>query len=258
MTSSDEQSARAWLDGRGLPDAPVTDLLGARLAARRRARIADALVLAALIIVASLAQAASLNDSWSHRLVLLVLAAATAGLLVARLLIARRLAAADRRAGAALPRRAAHAVKPGWRVVLGRAHAAFGLVTLSIAVVLALSALTVPDALVRQGAVILLVAVLGVAAGTAVQLRQLLTSPVVAEDETSLTVDVIMRIEDARESTAPSVLWTLPVVLLCGFAPLWWNVAAFGAVALGVAATALIHVRTPASLATARQAMIVR
>ncbi|MFF5232918.1 hypothetical protein [Dactylosporangium sp. NPDC000521] len=258
MTSKDERSARAWLDGRGLPDAPVTDLLVARLAARQRARLADSVVLAVVIIIASFAQAASLSDNAPRRLVLAVLATATVGLLLARLLIARRLAEADRRAGAALPRRAAHTVKPGWRVLLGRARAALGLAAIGVTVGLALSALTVSDPQVRQGAVILLVAVLGVAAGTVVQLRHLLTSPVVAEDETSLAVDVILRLEDARETNSPAVMWSLPVVLLCGFAPAWWNVAAFGAVVLGTLALVLIEARKPATIAAVRQTMIVR
>ncbi|MGI5175659.1 hypothetical protein ACQEVZ_04920 [Dactylosporangium sp. CA-152071] len=262
MTTAEERAARAWLVGNGLPDAPVSELLVARLAARRRARLADHVVLAAVIIVAAGAHAANFSaparSSPDRPVLLMVLGAAAAGLLVSRLLIARWLAAADRRAGAALPRRAAHAVKPGWRVVLGLPHAVFGLATLGVAVVLALGAMTVEEPTVWQGGVILLVAVLGVGVGSAVQLRQLLTRPVVAEDEVSLTADVIMRVEDAREATAPAVLWSLPVVLPFGLAPAWWNAAAVAAVVLGVAALVLLHARTPGSLATARQAMIVQ
>ena len=92
--------------------------------------------------------------------------------------------------------------------------------------VLAASALAVPDPTVRQLAVVLLIGLLGVTAIFAVQLRHLLRRPVVAEDEESLTADVIMRVEDARDRVMPSMLLSLPIVLLFGTAPGWWGAAA--------------------------------
>src|SRR5690606_32947561 len=126
------------------------------------------------------------------------------------------------------------------------------------AIVLAASALTVQDATVRYAALVLLAGLLGVAAGVALQLRDLLVRPIVAEDETSLTADVIMRVEDARELTVPSVPWSLPVLLLFGFAPVWWDAAAIALVIAGVLVLALISKRTPSSVAVARQVLSVR
>ena len=148
------------------------------------------------------------------------MAAALSALIVA-LLLAQSLLdwwvrRVDRQAGATLARRAAHPVQPGWRAVLGRPHAAFAVATFAGALVLAVSALPFGDATVRHAAVVLLIALAGVGLGAALQLRQLLARPVVAEDEVSLTADVIMRVEDAREITTPTVLWSLPVVLLFG------------------------------------------
>ena len=78
----------------------------------------------------------------------------------------------DRRAGATLPRRAAHPVRLGWRTVLGRPHAAFAVTTFAGAMALAVGALTVPDPTAQYAAVVLLIGLCGVAAGMVVQLRQ--------------------------------------------------------------------------------------
>lgn len=61
--------------------------------------------------------------------------------------------------------------------------------------------------------------------------------------------------EDARELTRPSVAWALPMVLLFGSAPAWWNAAALGFVILGLIALFLIQARTPPIATVARQAM---
>jgi hypothetical protein len=102
---------------------------------------------------------------------------------------------------------------------------------------------------------IMLVGLAGVAAGFALQLRDLLVRPVVAEDEVSLMADVVMRVEDARELTRPSVAWVLPMVLPFGTAPAWWNAASIGFVILGLIALILIQMRTPPIATVARQAM---
>ncbi|RCG22444.1 hypothetical protein DQ384_35640 [Sphaerisporangium album] len=263
--AEDLHQAGVWLARHGMADAPPTPLLATRLAVRRRARRADRLVLAALIIAAALAQAydrlstSAFGGYEPHRpMPLLLLTALTAGLLLVQALLGRWVRRVDRRAGHALRRRAAHPVQPGWRAVLGRPYALFASATFAGAAALALSALTVQDSTVRYAAFVLLVGLFGVGAGVALQLRDLLARPVVAEDETSLTADVIMRVEDARELATPTVLWALPVVLLFGSAPGWWNGASLVFVVAGLVTCAAIQARTPPGAAVARRAMSAR
>lgn len=90
------------------------------------------------------------------------------------------------------------------------------------------------------------------------QLRDLLVRPVVAEDEASLTADIIMRIEDARECTTPTLLWALPVVSLFGSAPGRWNAASLILVVLGAIALHMIRGKIPPNVTVARQAMSAR
>ncbi|WP_312888404.1 hypothetical protein [Nonomuraea rhodomycinica] len=264
MSAAELRRAGAWLARHGLPDASPTPLLAARLAVRRRARLADQIAVAVLIMGAALAQAYWLSAPAFGRsqpqpsAPLLVLAAAMAGLLLLRSMLDWWVRRVDRRAGVALSRRAAHPVQPGWRTVLGRPFAAFALATFAGALVLAVSALTVQDAVVRHAAWVLLIGLAGVGAGVVVHLRDLLARPVVAEDEVSLTADVIMRIEDAREVAVPTVLWVLPVVLLFGFAPAWWNVASLLFMFVGLAACVAIQARTPSSATVARRVMGIR
>ena len=137
-----------------------------------------------------------------------MLTALVVGLVLAQSLLDRWVRRVDRRAAATLPRRAAHPVRLGWRTVLGWPRAAFAVTTFAGAVVLAIGALTVQDSTTRYAAVVLLIGLCGVAVGMVVQLRHVLTHPVVADDEVSLTADVIMRVEDAREVAAPTVVWS--------------------------------------------------
>jgi|GEM_PF-1667539 len=253
----DLRQAGTWLVQHGLADARPTPLLATRLMVRRRARLAGHVMLAALIMAAALAQAYGMF--WSHPpMPLLVLAASTVGFLLVRLLLDRWVRRVDRRAAATLSRRAAHPLQPGWRALLGRPYATFAAASFAGAVVLALSALIVRDPAVWYAVAILLVGLFGVGIGAALQLYDLLVRPVVAEDEVSLTADVIMRIEDARELTTPTVLWALPVVLLFGSAPEWWNAAALVFMLLGLVTCVVIQARTPSSLTAARQAMSVQ
>jgi hypothetical protein len=141
-------------------------------------------------------------------------------------------------------------------------HGGFGphrrlslLVLMALTVVLAVSALVAGDSIVRYAAVIVLVLLFGVTTGIAVQLRDLLARPVVAEDEVSLTADVIMRVEDARGLTS---LWSVPLVLLFAATPGWWNVAAFILALVGSVMLVVIHKRTPPIGTVARQAMSAR
>ncbi|GLY93049.1 hypothetical protein [Actinoplanes sp. NBRC 103695] len=149
------------------------------------------------------------DGSGNRRWLLLVLTALVAGLVPAQSLLDRWVRRVDRRAGARLPRRAAHPVRLGWHTVLGRPRAAFAATTFAGAAALAIGALTLHNSTARYAAVILLIGLCGLAVGVVVQLRHILTHPVVADDEISLTTDVIMRVEDARIGAVPTAVWSV-------------------------------------------------
>ncbi|MGC5009376.1 hypothetical protein ACLQ2R_01290 [Streptosporangium sp. DT93] len=255
----DLRIAGEWLAMHDLAGARPTPLLANRLAVRRRARLAAYLIPAALIIASALAAGSTFGRLQPQPpSALLALAVLVAGLLLTQSLLDRWVRRVDRRAGATLSRRAAHPIQPGWRTVLGTPYAVFAAATFAGAMALTAGALTVPDPTLRQLAVILLIALLGMTAILAVQLRHLLRHPVVAEDEESLTADVIMRVEDARELTTPNVQWSLPMILLFGTAPGWLSAASITYVLLGVVACVALRFRTPSSAAVARRVMSVR
>ncbi|WP_106401233.1 hypothetical protein [Actinocorallia populi] len=244
--------AKLWLRQHGLGDGPPTPLLTARLAVRWRARTLDSVLQAVLIIGAALVLVSGGLGSRRPAPVL-ALGALIAALVLARTLLDAWIRRVDRQVGAALARRAAHAVQPGWRALLGWPYAALVAGTFAGAFALGAGALAVGEDTARYAAVVVLVAVVGVGLGEALQLRELLARPVVAEDEVSLMADVIMRIEDVREGTTPTVLWTLPMVLLVGFSPGWLNAACFGFVVLGAAAYIAVRFRMPGAAAVARE-----
>ncbi|RBQ15865.1 hypothetical protein DP939_33180 [Spongiactinospora rosea] len=257
--AADLRIAGEWLALHDLADARPTPLLASRLVVRGYARLAAQVLLAALIIVSSIAAASAFGGLSPHRpLPLLALAALVAGLLLAQWLLHRWVRRVDQRAGATLSRRAAHPVQPGWRAVLGLPYAVFAAATFAGAMALAGSALAVPDPAVRQRAVVLLIGVLGVTAISVMQLRHLLRHPVVAEDEESLTADVIMRVEDARELTTPNVQWLLPMVVLFGAVPGWLGAAAVANLILGAGAYIALRVKTPSCATVARRVMSFR
>jgi hypothetical protein len=256
MGQADHTEVRQWLDRHGLADAEPTPLLTTRLATRRRANVAGSLLLAAFLIGAALTHALALptgvTSSW---LPLLVLVSLVVGLLVAQWLLGRWVRSIDRRAGAQLSRRVAHPAELGWPAVLGRPYAVFTVASFTGAVLLAVSVLPVSDSGLRSGAIVVLISLAGVAVGTIMQLRQVLASPAVAEDEVSLTADVIMRIEDARALVTPSLVWSLPAIFLSGESLGWWNVVSLALVVAGVIALCLIHARTTSVESAARRAM---
>ncbi|MFI1379818.1 hypothetical protein [Embleya sp. NPDC020886] len=261
MRPADLERAGVWLAGHGLADVRPTPLLAMRLAARRGTRLAAHVLLAAFIIVAALIHVthrpddAAADGSWPYRhWSLLALTAAAAGLVLAQSLLDRWVRRVDRRAGATLPRRAAHPVRLGWRTVLGGPRAAFAVATFAGATALAIAALTMRDSTARYAALVLLIALCGVAVGMVVQLRHILTHPVVADDEVSLTADLIMRVEDAREVAAPTVVWCLPIASVFDTALGWWNAAWLVFVVLGAGTLALITARTAPSGTVARHA----
>jgi hypothetical protein len=110
----------------------------------------------------------------------------------------------------------------------------------------------------RYGAVVVLISLAGAGVGIVMQLHQVLASPAVAEDEASLTADVIMRVEDARALVTPSLVWSLPAIFLYGESLGWWNAASVALVVAGVIALCLIQVRATGVGTAARRAMVTR
>jgi hypothetical protein len=257
MRQADHTEVSRWLARHGLADAEPTPLLAARLAARRRVNVVGSLLLAAFLLGAALAHTlgrpTDVTSSW-----LLVLVALVVGLLVAQWLLGWWARRVDQHAGALLSRRVAHPVKLGWPAVLGRPHAAFAVATFTGALLLAVSVLPGSDSSLRYGAIVVLISLVGAGAGIIMQLRQVLASPAVAEDEASLTADVIMRVEDARALVTPSLVWSLPAIFLHGESSGWWNVASLALVVAGVIALWLIQIRTTDVGTAARRAMATR
>ena len=262
---ADLERTGVWLAGHGLADVEPTPLLATRLVARRRTRLAAAVLLAAFICAVALAYVnggptgAAVDGFGSYRPgSLLVLTAMVVGLVLAQALLDWWVRRVDRRAAAMLPRRAAHPVRLGWRTVLGWPRAAFAVATFAGAIALAIGALTVQDSTARYAAVVLLIGLCGVAVGMVVQLRHVLTHPVVADDEDSLTADVIMRVEDARDVATPTVVWSLPVVSVIDTGLGWWNAAWLVFIVLGVITFALVNAWTARSGVVARHVMSAR
>jgi hypothetical protein len=255
------REAEVWLARHGL-DARPTPLLATRLAARRRARRAEEVLLATVFIVSALTLAfhrvttEASGDRPYQWLPLVVLSALVAGLLVARSLLGRWVRRVDRHAAASLARRATLPVRPGWRAMLGRSRVTVGVAVVVGALAVPAGVLTAVETVtVRYAAAVLLLSLSYVAVGSVVQLCDLVTRPVVAEDETSLTADLVMRIEDARELIVPTAVWSLPVVLLFGTEIGWWMPASLIPMVVGAVGLHLVCARTPSSVAQARLAV---
>ncbi|MBE1488755.1 hypothetical protein [Plantactinospora soyae] len=115
--------ARLWLAARGLADVTPTPMLAARLTVRRRARLAAAVLPAAFLCATALVYVSALpirpaEDGFGtqRRWALAVLTALVAGLVLGLSLLDRWVRRVDQQAGAELPRRATHSVRPGWRI----------------------------------------------------------------------------------------------------------------------------------------------
>lgn len=265
MRKPDDVVAREWLAGvwlgrHDLGDAEPTPLIAARLEVRRRVQVAGYVLLAVFLIGVALTRRAlgrpaDFSSSWAP---LLVPAALAAGLIAAQWALHLWVRRVDRRAGAGLSRRVAHPVRLGWSAVLGVPHAVFTIASFAAAMLLAASVLPVADITLRYGAIVVLITLAGVGAGIIVQLRHVLTSPAVAEDEASLTADVIMRVEDARALVMPTLVWSVPVVFLYGESNGWWSAASVALVVVGVIAFGLIHLRAAGAGAAARRALATR
>ncbi|MEU5884329.1 hypothetical protein [Spirillospora sp. NPDC047279] len=259
MRQTDHAEAGRWLARHGLADAEPSPLLAVRLAVRRRAKVVDSVLLAAFLIGAAATHAltlpAEVTSSWSP---LLVLAALVAGLLAAQWLLGWWVRRVDRGVGARLSRRVAHPVELGWPAVLGRPYALFMVATFTGALLLAVSVLPISDSGLRSGAIVVLIGLAGAGAGVIMQLRQVLASPAVADDEASLTADVVMRVEDARALVTPSLVWSLPAIFLYGESLGWWNGVSLALVVVGAIALWLIQIRSTGVATAARRAMATR
>ncbi|MCE6997297.1 hypothetical protein LZG04_21180 [Saccharothrix sp. S26] len=253
MREADRAEVERWLARHGLVDARPTPLLAARLAARWRANVVGSALIAAFIIGAALTHVSALPGPGTSRLPLLT--TLVVGLLAGQWLLGSWVRRVDRRAGARLSRRVAHPVELGWRAVLGRPYAVFTVAGFACAALLAVSVLPVADPLLRSGAVVVLIGLAGAAVGIVMQLRQVLASPAVAEDEVSLTADVVMRVEDARALVTPGLVWVLPAIFLNGDSLGWWNVASLAFVVVGAIAFSLLRIRTTGDGTAARRAM---
>jgi hypothetical protein len=253
----DLDRAGVWLRRHGFTGASPTPLLAARLAVRRRTQLAAGVVLAGFIMAVALTYRYGQRQAPAHGFApygLLVLTLVVVGLVAAQSLLYSSVRRTDRRLGAALPRRVTHPVRLGWRTVLGLPRAALALTAFTGAVVLALRTLAIPDGTGRYAAMVLLIGVCGVAVGMLVQLRDVLSRPVVADDEVSLDADFVMRIEDARDAATPALLWALPAGSVLNTALGWWGDAWLVFVALNVVALALITFRTVGCATMARNA----
>lgn len=256
MFQADHAETAQWLARHGLPDVEPTPLLAARLVVRRRAKLVDSLLLAAFLIGAALVHTLRRHTDATYSW--LVLTALVVALLVGQWLLGWWVRRVDRQASARLSRRVALPVELGWTAVLGRPYAIFTVASFASALLLAVSVLPVPDSGLRYGASVVLIGLAGAGAGTIMQLRQVVASPAVAEDEASLTADVIMRVEDARALVTPSLVWTLPAIFLYGESLGWWNAVSLALVVAGAIALWQIQIRTAGVETAARRAMATR
>ncbi|WP_328473608.1 hypothetical protein OHA21_12955 [Actinoplanes sp. NBC_00393] len=247
MPAADRERGRLWLAVHGLPDDRPTSLLVTRVAVRQGARLIAAILLAVFICVVALTYVS--NQPWS----LAVLTVMVVALVLGQALLDWWVRRTDRRAAATLTRRVAHAVPLGWRTLLGVPLAAFVVAIFAGATAMAVNALTVPEPTARYAGIVLLIGLAGTAVSMIIQLRHALTYPAVADDQVSLAADVVIRVEDARDMTVPSVVWSLPVTSVFAAAPGWWNAAWMVFIALSAVALALITWRTPRPGAVARQ-----
>lgn len=104
----------------------------------------------------------------------------------------------------------------------------------------------------------MLIGLAGASASIVMQLRQVLTSPAVAQDEASLTADVTMRVKGARALATPSLVWSLPAISLYGDSFGRWNAVALALVVAADIALWLIQIRSAGVATAARRAMATR
>lgn len=256
MKTTDLDQAGTWLRRHGFTGASPTPLLAARLAVRRRTQVGAQVMLAATIIAVALTYkhsgpGAAVHGSGRYGLATLVLV--MVGLVAARYALDWWVRRTDRQWGERLPRRVTYPVRLGWRTVLGPPRAAITVTAFLGAVALAVRALSTPAAAARYAAVVLLIAVCGVAVAMLVQLRHVLTRPVVADDELALEADLVMRAQDARDAATPALLYGMPFSVIDTDLG-WWNDAWLVFIALSLIALVAVSLTTGCRGTTARSA----
>ncbi|WP_328649175.1 hypothetical protein OHS58_18495 [Amycolatopsis sp. NBC_00348] len=206
-TKAEVRAARKWLAKRGVTVAEPRTLLALRLGARRGARPpgywAWAVVLIVLVVLAGIAL--QFLALWLHTPLGSVLFVGNAsGLLLVRSSVQR----ADRRAAAWLGDRRLDVPRPSWRKSLGGWYLASLVITFGGGALLAVVMCVTTSqwvwavgwlALLTFGAAVVAVVLIGV-----------LRRPVIAEDETSLVIDGVVRAEDPL--LAMPALFSLPVL----------------------------------------------
>jgi len=257
MKTSNLDQAGTWLRRHGFTDASPTPLLAARLAVRRRTQLGAQATVAATILAVALTYKHSQREAAAHGFGLYglpVLMLVMVGLVAVRYALDWWVRRTDRQWEQTLPRRVTYPVRLGWRSLLGLPRAAITATAFLGAVALAMYALSIPDGTARYAAVVLLIAVCGVAVGMVVQLRHVLTRPVVADDELSLDADLVMRVEDAKDAASPALLWIMPISSVIHSNIGWWNYAWSVFVALSLIAFAVVSFATVCRGTTARSA----
>ena len=249
--------AGRWLRRHGFAGVSPTPPLAARLAVRQRTRLATQLLLAMFIVAVGVTytssrQQAAVRGSAPDWLLVLILM--VVGLVATQFLLHWWVRQADRRLADTLPRRVTLPARLGWRAVLGVPRAAIAVTVFAGAVVLALHAMSAPDSKTRYAAVVLLIGVCGAAVAMLVQLRYVLTRPVVADDEVSLSADLVMRSKDARDAINPSVLWALPISSVLDNSLGRWNAGWLAFAVLSAVTFALVSPCTRRSAVIARAA----
>ncbi|WP_410620508.1 hypothetical protein [Amycolatopsis sp. cmx-8-4] len=206
-TKAEVEAAGKWLAKRGVEVARPTPLLALRLGARRAARPPGywawvVLVLTVVVLAGGILQFLAL---WLHLPLGVGYFAAYAGVVVLVWLPVRW---ADRRAAAWLGDRRLDVPRPPWRESLDGWYLASVLITFGGGALLAVAMCVTTSAWVWAVGWLGMLAI--GAAVTAVVLTGVLRRPVLAEDETSLMIDAVVRTEDPY-ITMPA-LFAFPVL----------------------------------------------
>ncbi|MFG1638663.1 hypothetical protein ACGFMK_00085 [Amycolatopsis sp. NPDC049252] len=205
-TEAEVRAARKWLAKRGVRVAEPTTLLALRLGARGGARQPGywAWRVVMLVVVGLAAIVTQFLALWLHTP---LGGAYFVGFAAVVLLIRSSVRRADRRAAAWLGDRRLDVPRPSWRESLGGWYLASLVITFGGGALLAVVMCVTTSWVWAVGWLVLLA--LG-AVVVAVVLAEVVRRPVIAEDETSLVIDGVVRTEDPF--LAMPALFALPVL----------------------------------------------
>jgi hypothetical protein len=210
-TDAEHRQTRRWLDRVGGDELPVTPLLAARIAVRRRTeRFMMAGFLAVLAALMGLLWWPGITTGdWETWSVLGLTASAVAAVCAYLVMAAVYLAtvsyerAADRNLADTMARPAARSVRMSLRTLLGTQCVVSAVVMHASGAIIAVAVLilaTHPGA--RTTGVVLLVGVLVFASVTAAVLSDITRRPIVVDDEMSMRADGLLRFNAARRAVA--------------------------------------------------------